>query len=98
SGALAPHAKMQVGPGYQVPFASRIRKEANVLTGAVGLITGAQQAEGILLDESADLILLAREMLRDPYFPMHAAQLMGVAVEAPKQYFRAFPDGVVRQR
>lgn len=96
SGALAPHAKMQIGPAYQVPFAARIRKEAGVLTGAVGLITGAQQAEGILLDESADLILLAREMLRDPYFPMHASQLLGVAAEAPKQYFRAFPQGVVR--
>ena len=97
SGALVPNAKIPVGPGFQLPFAERIRKEAGILTGAVGLITTAQQAEQILQEGKADLVLLAREMLRDPYFPMRAAQSLGVQVEVPKQYLRAIHGSVIRK-
>lgn len=90
------HAKIPVGPGYQVPFAERIRREAGVPTGAVGLITDAAQAEAVLQEGQADLVLLARELLRDPYFPMHAAQELGAVVRSPKQYARAFANSVVR--
>ena len=90
SGGNAAHAKIPVGPGYQVPFAARIRREAGILTGAVGLITQVQQAEKILLDGEADLIIMAREFLRDPYFPRRAAKELGVAVTAPVQYQRAW--------
>ena len=76
-------------PGYQVPFAKKIKHEANILTGAVGLITEAQQAENILIHEEADLVILARELLRDPYFPLHAAALLQHDVEWPVQYQRA---------
>jgi 2,4-dienoyl-CoA reductase-like NADH-dependent reductase (Old Yellow Enzyme family) len=91
SGGLVPHAKIEIGPGYQVPFAERIRREAGVHTGAVGLITEVDQAEGIIRDGKADIVLLAREMLRDPYFPLHAARHLGLPVQAPPQYLRAFP-------
>jgi 2,4-dienoyl-CoA reductase-like NADH-dependent reductase (Old Yellow Enzyme family) len=67
-----------------------------VMTGAVGLITAAEQAESILRAGDADLVLLAREILRDPYFPMHAAQTLGVPPSVPKQYQRAFADSVRR--
>jgi 2,4-dienoyl-CoA reductase-like NADH-dependent reductase (Old Yellow Enzyme family) len=90
SGGSSPAQQIQLGPGYQVPFAQRIRREAGIPTGAVGLITTAQQAEQILRDEKADLILLAREFLRDPYFPLHAARELGAKLPAPVQYFRAF--------
>jgi 2,4-dienoyl-CoA reductase-like NADH-dependent reductase (Old Yellow Enzyme family) len=97
SGGLVPYAKIPIGPGYQVPFAERIRREANVLTGAVGLITEPEQADAIIHAGQADIVLLAREMLRDPYFPVHAAQQLGIPVQAPKQYARAFPGSVIRQ-
>jgi 2,4-dienoyl-CoA reductase-like NADH-dependent reductase (Old Yellow Enzyme family) len=90
SGGLVPHAKVPVEPGYQVPFAARIRREAGIATGAVGLITGAAQAEAILARGEADLVLLARELLRDPYFPRRAAAELGAAIEAPAQYRRAW--------
>jgi 2,4-dienoyl-CoA reductase-like NADH-dependent reductase (Old Yellow Enzyme family) len=90
SGGTSAAQQIQLGPGYQVPFAERIRREAGILTGAVGLITSAQQAEQILRDEKADLILLARQFLRDPYFPLHAARELGAEVKAPVQYGRAF--------
>ncbi len=90
SGGLVPDAKITSGPGYQVPFAEAIRKEAELPTGAVGLITDARQAETILADGSADIVLLARELLRDPYWPLHAAAQLGAEVRAPKQYARAF--------
>jgi len=77
--------------GYQVPFAERIRREAGILTGAVGLITTPQQADEIIRSERADLVLLAREFLRDPYFPLHAARALGAEVNPPVQYVRAFP-------
>lgn len=82
-------AQIPVGPGYQVPFAARIRAEAGIATGAVGLITDAKEAEAIVSDGKADLILLARAMLRDPMWPLHAAHQLGVSVPWPKQYERA---------
>ena len=90
SGGAVPHQKIALGPGYQVPFAARIRKEAGVATGAVGMITTPQQAEEIVGSGQADMVLLAREFLRDPYFPLHAAKALGSTVEPPSQYLRAF--------
>lgn len=89
SGGAVRHQKIAVGPGYQVAFAEQVKKEAGILTGAVGLITGAQQAEDILLNGQADMILLARQMLRDPYFPLHAAKELGDNIAWPVQYERA---------
>ena len=96
SGGLVNYAKIPAGPGYQVPFAERVRKEAGMASGAVGFIASAQQAEAIVRDGQADMVLLAREMLRDPYFPMHAAHELGVTVQAPRQYLRAFHGSVMR--
>jgi 2,4-dienoyl-CoA reductase-like NADH-dependent reductase (Old Yellow Enzyme family) len=96
SGGNVLGATIPLGPGYQVAFAERIRREAGLLTGAVGLIATAEQAESILQSGQADLVLLAREFLRDPYFPVHAAQNLGVPVSLPKQYLRAIPDSVRR--
>jgi 2,4-dienoyl-CoA reductase-like NADH-dependent reductase (Old Yellow Enzyme family) len=90
SGGLAPQQKIALGPGYQVPFAARIRREAEVLTGAVGMITTPQQAQEIVSSGDADLVLLAREFLRDPYFALHAGQVLGEEVHPPVQYQRAF--------
>jgi 2,4-dienoyl-CoA reductase-like NADH-dependent reductase (Old Yellow Enzyme family) len=92
SAGLVPDAKISVGPAYQAPFAERIRKDAEILTGAVGLITDADQADRIIRSGQADIVLLARQMLRDPYWPLHAAQVLKVHVEPPVQYQRAFPD------
>ena len=89
SGGLVPHAKIPVGPGYQVGFAERIKKEAGIATAAVGMITSAEQAEAIIKNGQADLVLLAREFLRDPYFPLHAAKALGKEIQWPKQYERA---------
>ncbi len=91
SGGLVPHARIPAGPNYQVPFAERIRKEAGIMTGAVGLITKAGQAEKILADQQADLIIVARQLLRNPYFPLHAALDLGVDLPWPDQYERAKP-------
>jgi 2,4-dienoyl-CoA reductase-like NADH-dependent reductase (Old Yellow Enzyme family) len=90
SGGLALHQKIQLGPGYQVPFAERIRREAGVKTAAVGLITEAAQADDIVREGRADMVLLAREFLRDPYFPLRAAKALGRQVEPPLQYLRGF--------
>jgi 2,4-dienoyl-CoA reductase-like NADH-dependent reductase (Old Yellow Enzyme family) len=90
SGGLVPHAKIELSPGYQVPFADRIRRETGALTGAVGMITDPGQADGIIREGRADLVLLAREFLRDPYFPLHAAKALGVETAPPVQYGRAF--------
>ena len=76
-------------PLYQVPFAEKIKKETGILTGAVGMITTAQQAEEILTNQQADLILLARQLLRDPYFPLHAARELNIDIPWPEQYDRA---------
>ena len=86
SGALVPDAKIPAAPNYQVPFAEAIRKEAGIRTGAVGVIHDAQQAEAILSSGQADLVLLAREMLREPYWPIKAAQTLGVEPAWPVQY------------
>jgi 2,4-dienoyl-CoA reductase-like NADH-dependent reductase (Old Yellow Enzyme family) len=88
SGGLVHFARIPFAPGYQVPFASRIRREANVMTGTVGLITGAGQAEEILAGEHADLVLIGRQLLRDPYFAMHAAADLGEEVPWILQYHR----------
>jgi len=90
SGGLAPQQQIRLGPGYQVPFAERIRRESGVLTGAVGLITAPPQASEIVRSGQADLVLLAREFLRDPYFPLHAGKALGGEIRPPVQYGRAF--------
>ncbi|OLR90866.1 NADH:flavin oxidoreductase/NADH oxidase [Actinokineospora bangkokensis] len=90
SGGNTPNAKIEVGPGYQVPFAAAIRAKADVPTGAVGMITDPHQAEAVLTDGSADLVLLARELLRDPYWPLRAAAALGDPAPVPPQYERAF--------
>ncbi len=91
SGGTSPHQRIPVGPGYQAPFASRIRHEAELPTMAVGLITEPDQAEAILAHGQADLIALARQFLRDPYWPLHAAIALGVDRAWPDQYSRAKP-------
>jgi 2,4-dienoyl-CoA reductase-like NADH-dependent reductase (Old Yellow Enzyme family) len=90
SGGNVAHAKIPLGPGYQVPFAERVRRDAGIMTGAVGLITEPAQAEAILQHGQADLIVIARQMLRDPYWPLHAAQALGDKPAVPVQYLRAF--------
>jgi 2,4-dienoyl-CoA reductase-like NADH-dependent reductase (Old Yellow Enzyme family) len=89
SGGNVLGAKISVGPGYQVPFAAQVKKEAQILTGAVGMITEPAQAEDILASGKADLILIARESLRDAYFPLTAAHQLGEDVKWPVQYERA---------
>jgi len=91
TGGLVPGVKIPIGPGYQVSFAATVKKESGILTGAVGMITKAEQAEKILTNHEADLIIMARELLRDPYFPLHAALELGVDLEWPEQYQRAKP-------
>lgn len=93
SGGAVPDAAIPAGPGFQVPFAAAIRSQANIATGAVGLITGAAQAENILAHGQADVVLLARELLRDPYWPFHAAQELGCDITWPSQYARAQRQG-----
>lgn len=90
SGGNTPAARIPVGPGYQVPFADKIRKEAGILTGAVGMITDPQQAEAILTGGAADLIVVAREFLREPYWAIKAAEALGAPPQIPVQYQRAF--------
>jgi 2,4-dienoyl-CoA reductase-like NADH-dependent reductase (Old Yellow Enzyme family) len=89
SGGLAWNAQVPMGPGYQTAFAERIRKEAGVATGAVGVIVSPEQADHVIRTGQADLVLLAREMLRDPYFPLRAAKALGHDGPWPKQYLRA---------
>jgi 2,4-dienoyl-CoA reductase-like NADH-dependent reductase (Old Yellow Enzyme family) len=91
SGGLAKQQQIPVFPGYQVQFAEQIKKGADIMTGAVGLITSAEQAEKILEEGQADLIFLAREFLRDPYFPLHAAEKLEAELKWPVQYERAKP-------
>jgi 2,4-dienoyl-CoA reductase-like NADH-dependent reductase (Old Yellow Enzyme family) len=93
SGGAVPDATVPLGPGYQVPFAERIRHEAGIATGAVGLITEPVQAEEIIAGGRADIVLLARELLRDPYWPLRAARELGQVVPWPIQYLRAAPAG-----
>ena len=91
SGGLVPWAKVPAAPGYQVPFAARVRREAGVASAAVGLITTPEQAEAIVASGQADLVLMARELLRDPRFPLRAATALGATGPWPAQYLRARP-------
>ena len=92
SGGSVAHVSIPSGPGYQVPFSERIRREAGILTGAVGLITEPDQAEAVIRDGRADLIMMAREFLREPYWPLAAAAALGVKIPIAEQYARAFPQ------
>ena len=96
SGGNAPDAKITTGPGYQVPFAEQIRHGADIPTAAVGMITDAQQADELIRSGKSDMVLLARELLRDPYWPKHAALELGLFADPPQQYSRAFPRQKVK--
>ncbi len=89
SGGNIAGVKINIGPLYQTPFAEQIKKQAGILTGAVGLITTAEQCEQIIAEGKADLVFLARQLLRDPYFPLHAAKELGADIKWPVQYERA---------
>jgi 2,4-dienoyl-CoA reductase-like NADH-dependent reductase (Old Yellow Enzyme family) len=91
SGGNVASAKIPIGPGYQVSFAERIRREAGIATGAVGLITESAQANAIVAEGRADCVFLARELLRDPYWPLRAARELGIEMDWPAQYLRAAP-------
>ena len=93
SGGNVANAPIPTGPGYQTPFAQRIRREAGIATAAVGLITGAAQADHIIRNGQADMVLLARELLRSPYWPLDAARQLGHDTTWPAQYLRAAPRG-----
>jgi 2,4-dienoyl-CoA reductase-like NADH-dependent reductase (Old Yellow Enzyme family) len=88
SGGLVPGARIEVEPGYQVPFARAVREGAGLPVSAVGLITAPEQADQILVDRSADAIMLAREVLRNPTWPLRAAHVLGDRVPWPPQYQR----------
>jgi 2,4-dienoyl-CoA reductase-like NADH-dependent reductase (Old Yellow Enzyme family) len=91
SGGISPRQEIKLGPGYQVPFAQRVKAEAGLPTIAVGLITEPEQAEAVVADGKADAVALARAMLYDPRWPWHAAAKLGARVWAPKQYLRSQP-------
>jgi 2,4-dienoyl-CoA reductase-like NADH-dependent reductase (Old Yellow Enzyme family) len=93
SGGISPLQKIAVGPGYQVPFAARIKREVGLPVVAVGMITEPEQAEAILRDGAADAVALARAMLYDPRWPWRAAKALGATVLGPRQYWRALPAG-----
>ena len=93
TGGNVAQATIPLEPGYQVPFAARIRRDAGIATGAVGLLTDPAQVDQVIGSGAADVALLAREMLRDPYWPLRAARELGVAFPWPQQYFRAGPAG-----
>jgi 2,4-dienoyl-CoA reductase-like NADH-dependent reductase (Old Yellow Enzyme family) len=90
TGGLVPHVKIPVGPGYQVPFAAQIRREAGIATGAVGMIDEPAQAAAVIAEGAADVVLQARESLRDPYFPRRAAKALGAKIAVPLQYQRSW--------
>ena len=90
SGGLTPAQQISVGPGYQVPFAAAVRLGAEIPTGAVGMITEAEQANAVIADGAADAVLIARKSLRDPYFPLRAARELGVDAPIPPQYERGW--------
>ena len=89
SGGNVSGARIPAGPGFQAPFAERIRREAGIPTGAVGFITSASQADHVLRSGQADMVVLGRQMLRDPYWPLRAASELGAEIAWPKQYLRA---------
>jgi 2,4-dienoyl-CoA reductase-like NADH-dependent reductase (Old Yellow Enzyme family) len=93
SGGIVANARIPIAPGYQVGFAARIRREAGIATAAVGLITEPEQANAIVAQGEADMVLLARATLRDPYWPVHAAAALGKQTSWPVQYLRAAPQG-----
>jgi 2,4-dienoyl-CoA reductase-like NADH-dependent reductase (Old Yellow Enzyme family) len=93
SAGLVPTAIIPAGPGFQTEFAARVRREAGIATSAVGLITSPAQADHIIRTGQADMVLLGREILRNPYWPMGAAQALGLAASWPPQYLRAAPAG-----
>ncbi len=95
SAGLLPAAKIPAGPGFQTGFAARVRREAGIKTAAVGLITSPAQADHIIRSGQADMVLLGREILRNPYWPLYAAQTLGQATVWPLQYLRAAPTGSV---
>ena len=95
SGGLIPNAKVPVGPGYQTHFSEQIRRHTGVLTATVGMITGPAQADHILRTGQADLVMMAREFLRDPYWALHAADELGSKITWPPQYLRATSAGTV---
>ena len=90
SGGVVPDAKIKVEPGYQVPFAEQVRRGANIPTAAVGFITEPKPVDDIVRGGLADLVLLARQMLVDPYWPAHAAKALGHKLTPPNQYARAW--------
>jgi 2,4-dienoyl-CoA reductase-like NADH-dependent reductase (Old Yellow Enzyme family) len=89
SGGLVPYAKVPAGPGYQTGFAERIRREAGIATGAVGMIVSPEQADHVIRSGQADVVFIAREMLRDPCFALRASKALGQEGAWPKQYLRA---------
>jgi 2,4-dienoyl-CoA reductase-like NADH-dependent reductase (Old Yellow Enzyme family) len=93
SGGNVAQAEIPVGPGYQTRFAERIRQESGLMTGALGMITSSAQAEHIIATGQGDAVVIAREFLRDPYWPLRAARELGQAMTWPMQYLRAAPDG-----
>jgi len=93
SGGIVPYASVPAGAGYQTPFAEQIRRQAQVLTAAVGMITSPVQAEHVIVTGQADAVMIARELLRDPYWPLRAARELGQPVSWPVQYLRAAPEG-----
>ncbi len=90
SGGLTPAQQIQLSPGYQIPFAQRIRQESGLAVGAVGLINQAQQADAIVRNGQADAVLIARQSLRDPYWPLRAARELGAELAVPTQYLRGW--------
>ena len=93
SGGIVPNARIPLGPGYQTVFAERIRREAGIATGTVGFITSPAQADHVIRSGQADCVLIARELLRDPYWPLRAAHELGHPIKWPAQYLRAAPSG-----
>jgi 2,4-dienoyl-CoA reductase-like NADH-dependent reductase (Old Yellow Enzyme family) len=93
SGGVVPNVQIPARPGYQVPFADEIRQRTGIMTGAVGMITSAAQADQILREDKADIVLLAREFLRQPYWPLMVGKELGFPVSWPIQYLRAASEG-----
>jgi 2,4-dienoyl-CoA reductase-like NADH-dependent reductase (Old Yellow Enzyme family) len=93
SGGNVPQAKIPIGPGYQTQLAEQIRREGKIMTGAVGMITSSVQAEHIIATGQADAVIIARELLRDPHWPLRAARELGQSTSWPIQYLRAAPEG-----
>jgi len=90
SGGMVPHARIKVAPGYQVPFAEQVKRESGAMAAAVGMITDPAQANEIIQRGQADMVLLARQFLGEPYWPVRAAKELGVKLEVRPQYQRAF--------